>query len=53
MTSAQCHKDAPAKTMTAADTGYLRGLYQADPGASLRTQKDGIAFRVKEGLAGR
>jgi hypothetical protein len=38
--------------MTAADTGYLRGLYQADPGASLRTQKDGIAFRVKDSLAG-
>jgi hypothetical protein len=53
MTSAQCHKDAPAKMMTAADTGYLRGLYQADPGASLRTQKDGIVFRIKEGLAGR
>jgi hypothetical protein len=53
MTSPQCHKDAPAKMMTAADTGYLRGLYQADPGASLRTQKDGIVFRIKEGLAGR
>ncbi len=52
ITSAQCHKDAPAKTMTAADTGYLRGLYQAEPGASLRTQKDGIAFRVKDALAG-
>ncbi|HTC83299.1 MAG TPA: hypothetical protein VK683_03050 [Rhizomicrobium sp.] len=53
MTSAQCHKDAPAKTLTTADTGYLRGLYQADPGTSLRTQKDGIAFRIKETLAGR
>ena len=53
MTSPQCHKDAPAKMMTAADAGYLRGLYQADPGASLRTQKDGIVFRIKEGLAGR
>lgn len=53
MTSAQCHKDAPAKSLTAADTGYLRGLYQADPGASLRSQKDGIVFRVKESLAGR
>jgi hypothetical protein len=53
MTSAKCHKDAPAKTMTAADTGFLRGLYQADPGASLRTQKDSIVFRVKESLAGR
>ena len=52
ITSAQCHKDAPAKTMTSADTGYLRGLYQAEPGASLRTQKDGIAFRVKDALAG-
>jgi hypothetical protein len=53
MTSAKCRKDAPAKTLTTADTGYLRGLYQADPGTSLRTQKDGIAFRIKETLAGR
>jgi hypothetical protein len=52
MTSGQCHKDAPAKTLTSADAGYLRGLYQAEPGASLRTQKDGIAFRVKDALAG-
>ena len=51
ITSPQCHKDAPAKALTAADTGYLKGLYQADPGASQRVQKDGIAFRVKEALA--
>jgi len=51
ITSAKCHKDQPAKTLTAADTGYLKGLYQADPGASLRAQKDGIGFRVKEALA--
>ena len=51
ITSPQCHKDAPAKSLTAADTGYLKGLYQADPGASQRVQKDGIAFRVKEALA--
>jgi hypothetical protein len=51
MTSANCHKDQAAKTLTPADTGYLKGLYMADPGASLRAQKDGIAFRVKEALA--
>lgn len=53
MTSTQCHKDAPAKMLTAADSGYLRGLYQGDAGASLRSQKDGIAFHVKEALAGK
>jgi hypothetical protein len=52
MTSATCRKDAPVKALTPADMGYLRGLYQADPGASLRTQKDSIAFHVKEALAG-
>jgi hypothetical protein len=51
MTSAKCRKDQPAKTLTSADTGFLKGLYQADPGASQRAQKDGIAFRVKEALA--
>lgn len=51
MTSAKCHKDQVAKTLTPADTGYLKGLYMADPGASVRAQKDGIAFRVKEALA--
>jgi hypothetical protein len=51
ITSAKCHKDQPAKTLTGADTGYLKGLYQADPGASQRAQKDGIGFRVKEALA--
>ena len=52
MTNAACRKDAPVKALTPADMGYLRGLYQADPGANLRTQKDGIAFHVKEALAG-
>ena len=53
MTNANCRKDAPVKALTPADMGYLRGLYQADPGANLRAQKDGIAFHVKEALAGR
>jgi len=51
MTNPACRKDAPAKALTAADTGYLRGLYQADPGAALRAQKDGIAFHIKDALA--
>jgi hypothetical protein len=51
-TNPACRKDAPVKALTPADTGYLRGLYQADPGASLRAQKDGIAFRIKDALAG-
>jgi len=53
MTNAACRKEAPVKGLTPADTGYLRGLYQIDPGATLRTQKDGIMFRVKEALTAR
>jgi hypothetical protein len=52
MTNATCRKDAPIKALTAADTGYLRGLYRIDPGATLRTVKDGIAFHIKDALAG-
>lgn len=51
MTNAECRKDQPVKGLTAADTGYLSGLYKIDPGATLRTQKDGIAFRIKDVLA--
>jgi hypothetical protein len=51
MTNPACRKDAPAKALTAADTGYLRGLYQADPGAALHSQIDGIAFHIKQALA--
>jgi hypothetical protein len=53
MTKADCRKDQPVKGLTAADTAYLRGLYQADAGNSLRTQKDGIAFLIKDALAGK
>ena len=53
MTNAACRKDAPVKGLTAADTGYLRGLYQIDPGATLRTQKDGIMFHIKDALTAR
>src|SRR3569833_2163665 len=35
MTKADCRKDQPVKALTAADTGYLSGLYKIDPGASL------------------
>ena len=52
LTNATCRKDAPVKGLTKADTGYLQGLYKTDMGASLRGQKDGIAFRVKEALKG-
>ncbi len=51
MTNAECRKDQPVKALTAADTGYLSGLYKIDPGASLRNQRDAIAFRVKDALA--
>ena len=51
MTNPACRKDKSATTLTAADTGYLRGLYQTDPGVTLRNQKDGIAFRIKQALA--
>jgi hypothetical protein len=53
MTNPACRKDKPATALTAADTGYLRGLYLTDPSAVLRSQKDGIAFHVKQALAGR
>ena len=53
MTNAQCRKDAPVKALTPADIAYLRGLYQADAGANMRTQKEGIALRIKDALAER
>ncbi|MEO8300756.1 MAG: hypothetical protein ABI608_03115, partial [Rhizomicrobium sp.] len=53
LTNATCRKDAPVKALTKADTGYLQGLYKLDTGASLRVQKDAIASRVKEALAGK
>ncbi len=51
MTHPTCRKDAPVKTLTPADTGYLRGLYQIDPGAGLRAEKDGLVFHIKDALA--
>jgi len=53
MTNTACRKETPVKGLTPADTGYLRGLYQIDPGATLRTQKDGIMFHVKDALTAR
>lgn len=53
MTNAACRREAPVKGLTPADTGYLRGLYSIDPGATLRTQKDGIMFHVKDALTSR
>ena len=52
LTNPTCRKDKPATALTPADMGYLRGLYQANPGAALGARKDGIAFHVKEALAG-
>src|SRR5438477_2310256 len=52
ITNSSCRKDAPVKALTQADIGYLRGLYQTDPGTALRSQKDGIVFHIKEALAG-
>ena len=52
MTNPTCRKEAPVKGLTKADTGYLKGLYKLDPGASLRSQKDTLAFEIKQSLAG-
>jgi hypothetical protein len=52
LTITGCHADAPLKAMTANDSGYLHGLYHIAPGGTLRAQKDGIAFGMKEMLAG-
>jgi hypothetical protein len=52
MTNATCRKEAPVKGLTKADTGYLKGLYKLDSGASLRNQKDALASEVKQALAG-
>ena len=52
MTNPTCRKDAPVKGLTKADTGYLKGLYKLDSGASLRAQKDALASEVKQALAG-
>ena len=52
MTNPACRKDKPVTALTVADMGYLRGLYQIDPGAALGSQKDGIAFHIKQALAG-
>jgi hypothetical protein len=49
-TNPDCRKDVPVKALTNADIGYLKGLYKVDPGASLGSQKDGIAFHIKEAL---
>jgi hypothetical protein len=53
MTNPACRKETPVKAMTKADTGYLKGLYKLDPGASLRGQKDFLALEVKQALLGR
>jgi hypothetical protein len=46
------YRGAPVKALTKADTGYLQGLYKIDSGALLRSQKDTIAFHIKQTLAG-
>jgi hypothetical protein len=52
MTKPDCRKQTPVKGMTAADTAYLSGLYKSsDAGANVRTQKEGIAFRIRDALA--
>ena len=48
---ALCRRGKP-KGLTKADTGYLKGLYKLDPGASLRTQKDTLAYEIRQALAG-
>jgi hypothetical protein len=51
MTNPTCRKDKPVKALTKADTGYLQGLYKTlQTGASLRLQKDSIAYQIKQNL---
>lgn len=52
LTNPTCRKEAPVKGLTKADIGYLKGLYKLDPGASLRAQKDTLAYEIKQVLAG-
>jgi hypothetical protein len=52
MTNPTCRKDKPVKALTAADTGYLQGLYKTlQAGASLRGEKDSIAYQIKQVMA--
>ncbi|HEX4271029.1 MAG TPA: hypothetical protein VHZ32_06565, partial [Rhizomicrobium sp.] len=53
LTTAGCHADAPIAALTAADSAYLYGLYHITLGGTLRAQQEGIAFGMKEKLAGR
>jgi hypothetical protein len=52
MTNPTCRKDKPVKALTAADIGYLQGLYKTlQVGASLRGEKDSIAYQIKQVMA--
>jgi hypothetical protein len=52
MTNPTCRKDKPVKALTAADIGYLQGLYKTlQAGASLRGEKDSIAYQIKQVMA--
>jgi hypothetical protein len=53
LTTAGCHADAPITALTVNDSAYLHGLYHGLLGVTLRAQQDGIAFGMKEKLAGR
>lgn len=48
-----CTAAAKLAVMSPNDSAFLYGLYHVKPGASLRGQKDSIAFGMKEKLAGR
>jgi hypothetical protein len=42
---------APLTAMSKSDSAYLAGLYKLNMGATLRAQKDAIAFEMKNALA--
>lgn len=48
-----CTAAAKLAVMSPNDSAFLYGLYHVKPGASLRGQKDSIAFGMKEKLAGK
>ena len=41
----------PLTAMSKSDSAYLTGLYKINPGSSLNTQKNAIAFEMRKALA--
>jgi hypothetical protein len=51
LTTPGCHADAPLAAITSIDSGYLKALYHINLGGTLRAQRDGIVFGMKDALA--